>query len=228
MVAVTDFALTHPEDLDDERLRAYEADFTPMPVVRQCLMYGAEFAGFHASPESVCDPAAGAGAWCAGMRERFVPESITAIELRPEERPHLERHADAVLIGDAIQYAESCSRHHAWDLVATNPPFSRFAEYADRFLRLCHDVWLFAPVDALVRGEQANKDLVGLSKYLHRVLWVPGALSFRENRQTDFRQYGLWMFRDEATDFNTWTVQLLPRLSGEALKWRTRPGTEVG
>lgn len=228
MEPVTDFVLTSPEDIDEERLKAYEADFTPPVVVRQCLMYGSQLAGFNGDPERVCDPAAGAGIWAAEMRAAWPETDITALELRPEERPHLERHADHVVIGNALDYAERGKGDRWWDLVATNPPFSQFAEYADTFLQRAEDVWLFAPVDALIRGADTHRELVGLSKWLHRVLWVPGALSFRANRQTDFRQYGLWQFRRQATDFNTWQVYTLPRLEGDALKWRTRPGTAVG
>lgn len=240
-----DFALTHPEVVDEERLREHEADFTPIPVIRQCLKAAPKLAGWNGEPLHACDPAAGAGAWAKVMRQLWVDCHVTAIELRSEERPHLERNSDRLIIGDAIQYAKRMVGNR-FDVVATNPAFSLFCEYADHYLRICPYVWLFAPVDANVRGEERDDGLPGGSKWLsenakwvQRCLWVPGGIGFRgpgKNKKgkpngQDHRQYCLWMLtsdRDEVQDEHGWPVTLLPRLPGHDRRWVTRPGTEVG
>lgn len=240
---MTAFALTSPEVLDDERLRKHEADFTPRPVIRQLLEHAPSYAGWNGCyagwngcPTWVCDPAAGAGAWCMEMRAAWEggPSwpgagdfECVAIELREEEREHLERHADEVHIGDAIAWATDY-KGKTFDVAATNPAFSLFADYVDAFLPICHDVWLFAPVDAMVRGEEPSKWLAANAKWVRHVLWVPGGISFRAEGGQDFRQYGLWMFSNQESSSRGWPVTLLPRLPGHDRRWVTRPGTEVG
>lgn len=236
--------LTHPEVLDEERLREHGADFTPMPVVRQCLTYACALAGsgFHGHIRHACDPGAGAGAWSAGMRERWPDARITAIEKREEEAVHLDRHADVVLIGDALHYADLWDRNFEmddfrFDLVATNPDFKLFRDYADTFLQRSPLVWLFAPVEANVRGEEASEWLRDNAKWVKRCLWVPGGIGFRgpgknakgKPNGQDHRQYGLWMLTsdlDEVEDESGWPVTVLPRLPGADRRWKTRPGTE--
>lgn len=233
-----DFALTHPEAAaDEERLREHEADFTPVPVIRQCLKFAQMLAGWNGEPEQACDPAAGAGAWAMVMRHLWHCH-VTAIEKRSEELPHLRRNADDAIICDAIDYAK---RTVSWrfDVVATNPAFSLFQDYADNFLRLAPHVWLFAPVDANVRGRESSGWLATNAKWVQRCLWVPGGIGFRgpgknakgKPNGQDHRQYCLWMLTsdiDEVRDENGWPVTLLPRLPGHDRRWVIRPGTEQG
>jgi hypothetical protein len=234
-----DFALTHPEAYDEDRLRLHEADFTPRPVVRQCLTYAYAFRGFNGDPEHAIDPAAGAGVWAKEMGRRWPNCTIAAIEAREEERQHLEHFADYVLIGDALAHAQSCSESGCFDLAATNPPFSMFREYVDEYLRVCRDVWLFAPIDANVRGEESSTWLRDNAKWVRGCLWVPGGIGFRGPGKTDkgkpngqdHRQYGLWMLSSDKDEANLgsqsgWPVQILPRLPGADRRWVTRPGTE--
>ena len=226
-----DFALTHPEAYDEERLRLHEADFTPRPVVRQCLTYAYAFRGFNGDPDHAIDPAAGAGVWAKEMSRKWPSCSVIAVEKREEERETIGYRIDHVVIGDAIEYAQGCDAD-LFDVAATNPPFSKFCEYADEYLRICRDVWLFAPIDANVRGEEPFQWLLDNAKWVRGCLWVPGAIGFRgPGHGQDHRQYGLWMLcsdKDEADlgNANGWPVHIMPRLSGSDRRWVTRPGTE--
>jgi hypothetical protein len=231
---MTTFALTSPEVLDDKRLREHEADFTPRPIIRQLLQHAPAVAGWNGFPSWVCDPAAGAGAWCLEMRLAWEGMTswpgegdfeVVALEVREEEREHLERHADEVHIGDAIEWAKAY-RGKTFDVAATNPAFSLFPDYVDAFLPIAHDVWLFAPIDAMVRGEESSEWLAANAKWVRHVLVVPGGIGFRSEGGQDFRQYALWMFSSSATRDDGWSTTLLPRLPGHDRSWVTRPGTE--
>jgi hypothetical protein len=225
------FALTSPEVLDEARLREHEADFTPTPVVRQCLEHAVRLSGWNGDPERVCDPAAGGGVWLREMARLWPCAYTLAIEKREEDRAHLERHATDVVIGDALSSESFCGPWPGVDLFATNPPFSLFRDYVDTLLCKGGDVWLFAPVDANVRGEEPSRWLDDSAFYVRRCLWVRGGIGFRgPGHSQDFRQYGLWMFEsnpDHTSDPDGWPVTLLPWLPGSDRRWVTRPGTEV-
>jgi hypothetical protein len=224
------FALTSPEVLDEARLREHEADFTPMPVVRQCLEHAVRLSGWSGDPESVCDPAAGGGVWLREMSRLWPCAYALAIEKREEERVHLERIATDVVVGDALDH-RSYAGLPPVDLFATNPAFSLFCDYADTLLTRAEDVWLFSPIDANVRGEESSKWLEQNAVYVQRCLWVRGGVGFRgPGTNQDFRQYGLWMFRanpEPESGPDGWPVTLLPWLDGKDRRWVTRPGTEV-
>lgn len=224
---MTGYALTHPESLDEERLRKYGADFTPMPVVRQCLAHagGHSTVGRLVETARVCDPAAGAGAWALGMRERWPSAHVTALEVREEERDHLARAADEVCITDALTWAEAYAGP-SFDVAATNPDFKLFAKYAEAFLPIAREVWLFAPIDTKLRGEEGFAWLNENARFVRRALWQPGPISFREGGKADHRQYALWMLSScPAGRADGWPVHLLPWLPGRDRKWVTRPGT---
>jgi predicted RNA methylase len=230
VVAVSEFWLTPPDVPDDERLREHEADFTPLPVVRQCVDRACDIIGPrpYGRGMRMCDPAAGAGAWASELRGCGGDEDrVVAIEKRQEEREHLKRHAHEVHICDALQWATRY-RGKSFDLTATNPPFTLLPDFVDAFLQISRHVWMFGRVDALVRGKETSEWLRRRAKNLRCVLVVPGAISFREHGSTDLYQYGLWMFEaPEVGPADGWTTILLPRLDGHLRKWKTRPGTEA-
>ena len=225
---MTAWALQPQEVLSDKRLRLHEADFTPLPVVRRFLDAAPYYASWEDEPERVIDPAAGAGAWCVGMRELWPDAEIDAIEIREEESEHLARNTDWAHIGDALEWAKAY-KGKSYNLACTNPPFTRFAEFAEAFLDIAFDVWLFAPVDIMLRAKEKAAWLRANAHRVKHVLWLPEPVSFREGGAVDQRQYALWMFTNGVTSARYgWPVTLLEPLSGAERRWKTRPGTEVG
>ena len=118
-----------PPEHDHARLRAHEADFTPLGVIRQFFAALDEQAmgDFHLDRvRTFLDLTAGAGAYGLVAREALPNvEQLVAIEAREEERPHLERHFTEVHVGDTLAIMQRfADEGRRFDLIATNPPFS--------------------------------------------------------------------------------------------------------
>lgn len=122
-----------PPEHDPARLREHEADFTPLGVVRQFLPWLDDHArgGFQLDRvRTFLDLTAGAGAYGQVARE-LLPnvEQLVAIECRPEELPHLERHYTEVVIDDVLATLRRfAGEGRRFDLIATNPPFTLLAD----------------------------------------------------------------------------------------------------
>lgn len=222
------FLTVQEPPIDPERAKETESAFTPYPVAAQALGRAAEF--FQVAPthnyktiKLALDPSAGAGVWCQAMREVFQDPYVFAAELREEERPHLVRNASEFMIGDFLttQFAED-----AFDLLATNPPFTLFKEFADVGLRVAEHVWLFCPVDICMR-KQADADWFVENQGLVQAEFVtPGPISFLGDGNSDFRTYSLWCLGQHNTGPG-WHRELLPLLPSSSRRWVHRPGTEV-
>ncbi len=219
---------------DHDRLRKFEADFTPPEVARLCLECAFEevwrepFFG----TARVLDLGAGAGVWSQQVRRTCpIRAKITGIEIREEERSHLERNCDNVLIADFLD--PTFEIRPTFDLVVGNPPFSLFREFVERSLAVAAQVWLFAPYDACTRGADAAAWLADQSRHLEKQLIIPGALKFRNGENpktkkpytTDFRTYALWCF-SAFKDEEGWQCDILEMLPSQDRKWVVRPGTE--
>lgn len=113
-----------PEPITEERRAAYDVDRTPPAIPRQVY---AELAPELGDVRRVLIPAAGAGPWAIEARIRWPDAEITAVEIRPEERPALARVCDHVITADIRKVADML-QHEAnglpFDLIADNPPFS--------------------------------------------------------------------------------------------------------
>lgn len=228
--------------ISEERLRAFEVDCTPGAIVRQ---------GFEMFVEAYCPPAglrvldlcAGSGVFGQQARRVLDRPHLTAVEIRPEERPNLERWYDQVLIGDVrtIELGQ-------FDLVVGNPAFTIWVTVLER------SVEALAPLGAtmlLGLNELGTRGSVSREAWLR---WVPtwqwrigGTIGFRGpglNPKTgkpwgcDQRSYSWWSWRRpqgwamprSATQLGrlaaSWRALDLAPLSAPERSWIQRPGTE--
>lgn len=243
--------------ISEERLREFEVDCTPGPIVRQGfetlveLLYPwtLEVLPPRSQPLRVLDLCAGSGVF--GQQARHVLRGasglhLTAVEIRPEEQPNLERWYDVVKIAD-VRTVEL----DTYDLVVGNPAFTFWP------------VVLKRAVEALAPGALAM--LFGLNELGTRgsesrsawQQWVPawqwrigGTIGFRGpgmNPKTgkpwgcDQRSYSWWLWerpyqrampasaaemqaRGQSIPF--WRAMDLAPLSASERSWVVRPGTE--
>jgi hypothetical protein len=248
----------------DADLRARGADYTPYSVALECLravrpiVVGRMRRPTEQAPFEILDVCAGAGCWTKAMLEillTHLPRAavrITAVELDPRDRPHLERHADRVIIGDWTTALDR--RYH---LAIGNPDFQLLrAPEADpdtatvqveRVGAADYDVGrsmpsqLLAHCDAvaLLHRQQAwSKDGPGVAVrrvYPPAYAWdIPGSLRFRapgSRNPVTGKLYG--------SDQHNYSVSLwLPGHNGPTQtsllrdftpaerRWTVRPGTE--
>lgn len=244
-------------------LRARGADYTPRAVAREsiCAVIAALFVLGHLPRRElhVLDVCAGAGCWSGELRSVWMELEfdardlvITAVELDPRDRPHLERHADRVIIGDWTLALDQ--RYH---LAIGNPDFQllRAPEAQphtanarlERVGSAYYDVGRSMPAQLLARCDAAallhrqqawSKDGPGVAVrrvYPPAYAWdIPGSLRFRapgsRNPETG-KLYG--------SDQHNYTVSLwLPGHTGPTQtallrdfapaerRWTVRPGTE--
>lgn len=236
-------------------LRAREADYTPPAIVRECLLASMNKAIQHAARSRepgkgpakvrVLDVGAGAGVWLKTfislwqeMGGRRSELHVTAVELDPRERPHLEGAADRVIIGD---WTRALGGHpgparREYDIVIGNPPFSALrAQRADFGRGLDPDLSMparlleVAPAVALLSRVSAwSKDKPGISvrrKYPAAYGWeIPGAVSFRAEGGTDQHSYAVFLWLRGHT--GPTSMDLLRDFTADERRWRVRPGTE--
>lgn len=110
----------------------YSAWFTPCDLAEQG-QWGAAQLGVQ--PDRVIDLGAGAGGITSRLRRVYPHAVIVAIETREEEREHLERWADIVIIGDFRDLDPSDPRlGKAGErvLVTGNPPYTDTAEHREK------------------------------------------------------------------------------------------------
>lgn len=215
--------------MDPARAKAFEAAFTPLPIALQAMRRAADFFGLLPSCHElreVCsflDPAAGAGVWCQAAREVFKGPFVYAVEKRPEEAQWLRRNADEFAIAD---FLEHCLSNSAFDLCATNPPFSLFADFAEEGLRVADHCWLYAPCDIAMRKKDAAEWFAENQRWVAAEFTTPGPLAFHGSSNSDFRTYSLWCLSGGDRS-KGWHRELLPMLPGHDRRWTVRPGTEV-
>jgi hypothetical protein len=253
----------------DVDLRERDADYTAMPIARACLRASMPKAIAHAAllrkpggPAAirVLDVGAGAGAWSKALVELYTaisgaPRSdlhVTAVEIDERERPHLERVADRVIIGDwtkAIRQNGLFSKPPEFDIAIGNPPFSELRarpglggeldverSMPAQLLRVAPAVALFS------RLATWSKDRPGVSvrrKYPPAFMWeLPGSVRFRapgagafDSKTGKFKPYGadqhsyavfLWLRGHTGPT----VTDLLPDLPAGDRRWVIRPGTE--
>lgn len=237
------------EGPDRDRWAAHDADFTPLPVIRQglsCVLRLVQYFSEESyKPVAACDPAAGAGAFGVVFRELLAPFcQTTGIEVREEERAHVERNYDIAVIGSF----ESAVHDVALDLVATNPPWgTRWPQIARAVIPRARVVALLGPTTWGHSDEPAE----ALDLFEQHPPWcclrVPGRVQFRTgtNPRTgtkysaDNRKVAWWVWIDDAIplvrnvgyvvpDMPAFATITLPRLPKEDRRWTVRPGTEQG
>jgi hypothetical protein len=111
-----------PAAISEERRAAFDVDRTPPAIPR--LVYET-LAPELGTVRRILIPAAGSGPWAAEARARWPEAHITAVEIRPEERPVLAQVCDVVVTADirAVQ-AHNALAGQPFDIIADNPPFS--------------------------------------------------------------------------------------------------------
>jgi len=254
MSAQTSMLVDEP---DHERDREFEVDRTPRGLVRAALgahlaARGGEHsrtvavAGHHVwhpsdGPLRVLDVCAGSGVWASEMRawcERHgIPVEITAIEVRPEEREHLERVADFAVIGDALDLLGDDHYYgaHRWHIAIGNPAFSLLAwdpqdtariPLAPTLLELALSMILLSTTQAFTRSKRAAEWLHGNPPALETR--IAQTVSFRGGSKSDGISYSVtsWVpYMRHPLPGTPWPCSVLV-LPGEARRWRVPPGQE--
>lgn len=243
--------LAIPPEHDPGRLRKFEADFTPTGVVRQLFVEAGLAELYPGKHVRVLCPSAGAGVYPMVAREAFGDRAhITAVEIRPEERVHLERWADEVHIGDIRDVAP---RLGEYDLIVDNPPFKELFEVLPTMLwshLRCHDEMhgrlVLLGLSQWGQSARAHKLREKLEHVLQVVsqFRVGGRPAFRTGGDTDSREYShfVWAASDEKSKAKSWhrweplmwgygphfwMTQQLEQLPVGQRIWKRRPGTET-
>lgn len=222
-----------------ERLREYEVDYTPGPVVRQGLEWLVlrlrmvlEFPRWR-----VLDPSAGAGVF--GQQLHAMGHDPDhgfrwAVEPRFEEKGNLKRHYHEVDCCTFEDFADDGGRDvEPFDLVAGNPPFTLWPKFVER-------AYALAPGGAIllygspVWGQSAEGAEVFRRFPPYACARVVGRVHHRGpglNPKTgkpwgaDQRDSCWWLWVPALRPW-TWTTANLPALPAEARRWTVRPGTE--
>ena len=237
---------------DHERLRDHSADFTPRPVVDQFAMWLlSKLVDNECESFTMLDPAAGGGvfgqSFRAVARKLAMESTIDAYELREEERANLERHYDAVTIGDALAIdLERISRpgedvwldddEMAYDLIATNPPFHLWKEYLIAFRHRLKPGGVLAFLGLSTWGQRSKAGVELFANEDYRPwgeLRITGTLGFRgpginpENGKrwgTDTRNYSWWIYKPGPPPGPDWWSTNAELLPGCDRRWTVRPG----
>jgi hypothetical protein len=187
-------------------------------------------------PLQVLDVCAGSGVWTDEMiawcKRHGIPVEITAIELRPEEREHLERVADHVHIGDALRLLVA-SDFEGWHIVVGNPAFSLLSmmpgkrSLAPLLLSLARAVILLSTTQAFTRSKAAAEWLRANPPALE--IRIAQGVRFRSKSGTDGISYSVtsWVpYQRHVSPGTPWPCDVLV-LPAEARSWREIPGREV-
>ena len=239
---------------DPDRDREYEVDRTPRGLVAASLAMhlsargighaqSVAVAGHHVwspddGPLRVLDVCAGSGVWASEMRawcERHgIPVEITAIEMRPEEREHLERVADHVHIGDALgRLADGVLSRWTCHIAVGNPAFSLLSmmpgkrSLAPLLLSLARAVILLSTTQAFTRSKAAAAWLRANPPALE--IRIAQGVRFRAKSGTDGISYSVtsWVpYQRHVLPGTPWPCDVLV-LPAEARSWREIPGREV-
>lgn len=169
------------------------------------------------------DIGAGSGPW--GQRARFVwPSShLTALEIRDEERPYLERWYDDVRIGD-FRRADIVELA---DAVIGNAPFYSLVEaitWGLRHVRIGGWICLLGPA-GFGADEEAEELL--LTTPPRDSLRLAGRLSFTPDG-SDFQHHEALMWQRLPASWRSpsWQTHLLPPLPASSRRWLVEPGRE--
>ena len=198
-------------------------------------------------PDVVIDVGAGAGGICSRVRHVWPDARVVAIEVRGEERKHLERWADDVLICD---FRELRPDHPALRgkrrLVLGNPPYGPSDDDEPDDLTTQTLRWAFGlltPLDwihfllrkSYEEGEEASRffraeEEGGFSPVAD--FRIPSRANFRRGvngagkpLSGDFIGHR-WVTWRPGCHRWFWRSATLPLLPASSMSWATRPGTE--
>lgn len=220
-----------------DRMREFEVDYTPGPVVRQGLEWGLASSWRHRLPGMrFLDPSAGAGVFGQRLGALGHYPSVGmrwAVEPRAEETGNLKRHYDEV---ESCRF-EECDDFDGepFDVIGTNPPFSLWAMFLERALDLVSDGGMVLFYGALAWGQSSEGARVFSRSMPSACARVVGRVHHRGpglNPKTGKRWVGdkrdtcWWLWRRGLRQ-RAWTTENLPALPAEARRWTIRPGTEA-
>lgn len=250
---------------DEIRIRERELDMTPRPVVEQLVEYLRTLPRFRdrmpdrhgptvvggGAPRRILDPAAGAGVFAAVAHDVWPEAEIATVEPAEEETDELRAAARRRGFHFPMTFqvfARACSTR--FDLIATNPPFSRAREFVEIARSLLTDdgvLVLLLRSSCFQRGTEAVSWLLarephhreGVDRLINlpeEVLHVSGPISFRGRDRgggaasIDSYSWWIWgprprLFRSDA--LASWEQSQLPMLPGSARRWSQRPGSEI-
>jgi hypothetical protein len=228
----------------EDRLREFEVDCTPGPIVRQ---------GFETFVEAFSPPAglrvldlcAGSGVFGQQARSVLDRPHLTAVEIRPEERPNLERWYDVVRIADVrtVELGE-------FDLVVGNPAFTLWVPVLERAVGALAPLGVAMLLGLNELGTRGSVSRGAWERWVPAWQWrIAGTIGFRGpglNPKTgkpwgcDQRSYSWWSWRRPqgwampraAVQMGrlaaAWSTMDLALLSAAERSWVQRPGTEEG
>lgn len=198
-----------------QRWLDHDAWFTPGDCAEQ-VMRGARDLGVE--PESIVDLGAGPGGWL--QRANFVwPRAHrTAIEIRPEERPHLERWAHTIHIADfrTVQLPRRV------DLIVGNFAFSELCPKLHWSFARAR--WVLTLVPAGFGAAEGAEQLLQLRPPQHS-LRLAGRISFM-NGATDFQHHEALLWDTDSQSGDQWCTHPLALLPWSSRRWIIRPGEE--
>lgn len=196
---------------DDARDEAFELNRTPPAVVDQLFRELATWM----EPGRILDPAAGDGVFGQFARKHFPHAVLWGVEPREEEES-ASRFYDRWNTCTAERYLEQTGS--LFDLIVTNPPFSRALEWVHLMVPRLTDLGVLVFIQLNDFGQRSK---VGYELFSHNPpcmqLRIPGCISFRGGT-CDARSYSWWVFDRMIVPpiegmSRTWLVTQLPRLS---------------
>lgn len=223
---MTDYLLNDGHDAELERLREYEADYTPGPVVRQGLEWALQRVGM---PLRFLDPSAGAGVFGQQLSALGHDGLRWAIEPRREERG-LGRHYQVV----TISRFEETDFDDPFGLIATNPPFSMWPTFLTCALDLVEEGGAVLFYGSIAWGQSgagapifATHPPIRCARVVGRVIHRGPGLNPKTNKPwaSDQRDTCWWLWV-KGHHPRGWTTENLPALPKEARRWTVKPGTE--
>ncbi len=233
-----------PPEHQEDRLRFFCADRTPLGVVRQGARH-AVARHLHLSKAAmkrpvILDCSAGEGGILVVLKEMFPKSHRIAVEPRPECEEHLRRHAQEVIIGSFIDHdGKARSDVPQAHIIIGNPPFADGAKNPlwMTFWKACTDRLLPGGFQSMLGlneiGQRGKRDHMAFmvlppDEQAH----IAGPIKFRGVRRgADLRCYSWWnrrysgAFSPDPLDVS-WRTAHLPWLPKEDREWRTIPGHE--
>lgn len=234
---------------DVQRLRAHEVGRTPTPVVRQWLeLQRSRLWPTPTRPLRILDPSAGSGVFGMVARELYPDAYVVAVEPREEEWPHLHRHYDHTFPCAFEEAFAALAAGEPFDIIATNPPFSRMRPSDDEGQARLDGPWLDG-LRLLLRDSSSVLSLLLRTDPFWRTpddadwfyerhadgRWlrlpqreskIPGRIAFYGGSGTAPETHSWFTWGKNRSSNSVWTAEMLPRLPAEALRWRVPPGTE--
>lgn len=218
-----------------ERMREYQADLTPLPVIMQGLEWVESKMDLLDPPKSILDPCAGSGAFAVCIRHLWPDAKIFAIEPRQEEEKHLKQHYDDYVIGYIGDCIDQISEWGPFDLITTNPAFRLIAPKVGLGLPQLLAPHTKGVMHFLGQDDVGQRSAAGVRLFQTfppaRQGRITGPIGFRGPKfAQDARDYSWWVWKglpmSQPKPIPSWTTDNLPSLDSYLRKWKISPGTE--